>query len=220
MRLALEWIRDNAAKFGGDVNRITLFGQSAGAGMIDFYSYGYASDPIANGFVLHSATVNGFPSISRNSSEASWFRITEAVGCGSRTADPNEITECMRTRSTREILAGFSSQDTGIGATPAFGPGVDDVIVFADYSSRHSAPGGYLIGNNENEAGVFRLFQNQSDAYWRDFNQRLYTCADAVRIAQAVQDGYPSWRYRYFGDFPNLVVSTNPPSGAYHGAEV
>ncbi|KAH9216473.1 carboxylesterase [Leptodontidium sp. 2 PMI_412] len=220
MRLALEWIRNNAANFGGDVNRISLFGQSAGAGMIDFYSYAYVSDPIANGFVLHSATVNGFPSLPRNSTEASWFRIAEAVGCGPRTADHNEITECMRMKTPQEVLAGFSSQDTGIGATPAFGPGVDDLVVFDDYSSRHSALGGYLIGNNENEAGLFRQFQNQTDAYWQDFNQRLYTCADAERIAQSVQDGSPSWRYRYFGDFPNLAVSTDPPSGAYHGAEL
>lgn len=220
MRMALEWVRDNAEGFGGDVNRITLFGQSAGAGMIDFYSYGFASDPIANGFVLHSATVNGFPSIARNSTESSWFRVSEAVGCGPRTADANEITECMRSKTPQEILAGFSSADTSIGATPAYGPGVDDEIVFEDYSSRHAAAGGYLIGNNENEAGLFRQFQNQSDEYWVDFNQRLYTCADAMRIGQAVADGNPSWRYRYFGDFPNLAVSTNPPSGAHHGAEV
>lgn len=220
MRMALEWVRDNAENFGGDVNRITLFGQSAGAGMIDFYSYGFASDPIANGFVLHSATVNGFPSIARNSTEASWFRVAEAVGCGPRTPNANEITECMRSKTPQGILAGFSSEDTSIGATPAYGPGVDDEIVFEDYSSRHAAVGGYLIGNNENEAGLFRQFQNQSDEYWVNFNQRLYTCADAVRIDQAVADGNPSWRYRYFGDFPNLAVSTDPPSGAYHGAEV
>lgn len=41
-----------------------------------------------------------------------------------------------------------------MGATPAYGPGVDDEIVFEDYSSRHAATGGYLIGNNETEAGL------------------------------------------------------------------
>lgn len=29
-RLAVEWVRDNIANFGGDTSRITIFGQSAG----------------------------------------------------------------------------------------------------------------------------------------------------------------------------------------------
>ncbi|OHE97027.1 hypothetical protein CORC01_07636 [Colletotrichum orchidophilum] len=49
-----------------------------------------------------------------------------------------------------------------------------------------------------------------------------FTCGGVVRIGQAVivKDGISSWRYRYFGDFSNLAISTKPPSGAYLGAEL
>ncbi|KAJ5617971.1 hypothetical protein N7537_003085 [Penicillium hordei] len=58
-----------------------------------------------------------------------------------------------------------------------------------------------------------------SNSYWTDFNDRLYTCADVVRIEQSIADGNTTWRCRYFGDSPNLILTT-PPSGAYHTADL
>ncbi|KAK2764831.1 carboxylesterase [Colletotrichum kahawae] len=162
MRLALEWIQQNAESFGGDPSRISVFGQSAGAGMADFYAYAYASDPIANGFVLQSATVNGFPALTKNSTSARWFRITKAVGCGGITADHDVVTDCMKNRTSQQIFGAFSAEETSV------------------------ARAGYLMGDNANEAGAFRGLQpNRSEAYWNDFNFRYYTCADAVRVGQA-----------------------------------
>lgn len=219
----MEWVRDNAEAFGGDTSRITIFGQSAGSGMADFYSFAYASDPIASGFILQSATVVGFPALLADTLSPRWYRIADSVGCPSSNSSTAAaaVTDCMRNRTAAQIFAGFSTAETGIGSTPAFGPGVDNELVFEDYSNRSSADAAYLIGNNENEAGAFKSLQpNRTEIYWADFNFRFYTCADNIRLAQTVSAGLPSWRYRYFGDFPNLVLSTNPPSGAYHGAEV
>src|ERR1700744_3104117 len=55
-RLALEWVRDNIDRFGGDVARISLFGHSAGASSIDLHRYAWAKDPIAAGFITQSGT--------------------------------------------------------------------------------------------------------------------------------------------------------------------
>ncbi|KAG9684842.1 cholinesterase, partial [Aureobasidium melanogenum] len=53
-RMAVEWVRDNIAGFGGDPHRITLFGQSAGGAATDFYAYAWKEDPIVAGLVSHS----------------------------------------------------------------------------------------------------------------------------------------------------------------------
>ncbi|KAG9735110.1 cholinesterase, partial [Aureobasidium melanogenum] len=59
-RMAVEWVRENIAGFGGDPHRITLFGQSAGDGAIDFYAYAWKKDPIVAGLVSQSGTTLSF----------------------------------------------------------------------------------------------------------------------------------------------------------------
>ncbi|KAL2832636.1 Alpha/Beta hydrolase protein [Aspergillus pseudoustus] len=220
VRMSLEWVRDNIEHFGGDPERITIFGQSAGAGIVDFYSFAYADDPIASGFIEMSATLYGFPALAAAESNNRWFHVTALVGCGDATSDPVAVSDCMVNKTVDEILGGYDPATVPINPSP-YGPVIDDDVVFSSYRDRLAAKGGYLIGNNHNEAGLFKLLEPpQNESYWSDFNNRLYTCADFVRTEQSIAHGNPTWRYRYFGDFPNLVLTTTPPSGAYHGAEL
>ncbi|KAG6876786.1 hypothetical protein C0993_000447, partial [Termitomyces sp. T159_Od127] len=46
---AVQWVHDNIAAFGGDPERIVLFGQSAGAVAIDAYTFAHPQDTIVKG---------------------------------------------------------------------------------------------------------------------------------------------------------------------------
>ncbi|XP_075769733.1 acetylcholinesterase-like [Pelodiscus sinensis] len=57
-RLALAWLRKNAAAFGGDPARVTLFGQNAGAAAVAFHLLSPASRPLFARAVLQSGTAH------------------------------------------------------------------------------------------------------------------------------------------------------------------
>lgn len=51
-RLAVEWTKRNIEGFGGDPERMVLWGESAGASSVDYYAFAWAEgDPLVQGFI-------------------------------------------------------------------------------------------------------------------------------------------------------------------------
>ncbi|KAI1005840.1 hypothetical protein K3495_g2380 [Podosphaera aphanis] len=222
-RMALEWVRDNIENFGGDSERITLFGQSAGAASIDFHTYAWATDPIASGFIEQSGNALnwGLP-VSKDKIAEAWFNTSTKLGCGNATSPSDQIMSCMRSKSPAEIYAASPPNPTS-QILGAFSPTADDVIVFSNYSDRVPAKVPMLVGNNDYEAGLFRtefslLGINLTDSFWMDFNLQEFTCPCSDRANISLANDVPTWRYRYMGVFPNLAIS--PYAGAWHAAEI
>ncbi|CAG8950196.1 hypothetical protein HYFRA_00008433 [Hymenoscyphus fraxineus] len=223
-RLAIEWVRDNIENFGGDASRITIFGQSAGAASVDFYSYAWKSDPIAAGFISESGTVFSWSlPYSKAVASKAWFDTVSNAGCGDASSDNATVLSCMQSKSTTDIFNALPAV-TGIGMVlGSFGPSVDDTVVFANYTSRTPAALPLLIGSNDYEAGLFRTqfaLDNItfSDADWDAFNLQAFTCPAGIRANASIAENIPTFRYRYMGEFANTRISAG--SGAYHAAEL
>lgn len=226
-RLAIEWVNENIDKFGGDPSRITIFGQSAGAAAIDFYSYAYYKNPLVAGLILESGST-GLGANTKDYSAGEWFKVTSKLGCGDANSPPASVLSCMRGKSSEQIIAAIDQKPSLIG-TSNFWPTVDNSIVFPDYPARSAqkkfAKIPMLIGNNNYESGIFKDLLSLSglslpESVWVDYNNSNYTCPSSNRAHINAEAGLSTWRYRYFGDFPNLRLTNVTEQAAYHGAEL
>lgn len=133
-RAAVEWCKENIAAFGGDPDRMVIWGQSAGAASVDFYNYAYPVDPIVSGLIMDSGTA--FIPIGGDRTGSNFSFVATEVGCSS-SDNPNRQLACMRRLSTATVQ-NFVARYAINGSTPAlsFGPIPDNKSVFANYTER------------------------------------------------------------------------------------
>ncbi|KAH8162430.1 hypothetical protein CIB48_g5824 [Xylaria polymorpha] len=115
-RLAVEWVRDNIDRFGGDPDRITLWGQSAGAYNSDGYLFAWAK------------TQSVFSTAARR------------LGCGN--LNPTEELACMRAVPASDIkkyLQGPAGAISAANDSLVFSTVIDNVTFFPDYPGRIQA---------------------------------------------------------------------------------
>jgi cholinesterase len=102
-RLAVEWVRDNIEKFGGDPNRIMIFGQSAGAFSVDNYAFAWAKekDPIIKGIIAQSGSAYTSRTSNATRSLAAWQSTAKALGCSTTGKDS---LDCVRGKPWVDVL--------------------------------------------------------------------------------------------------------------------
>ena len=133
-RLAVEWVRDNIAAFGGSPTKIIIFGQSSGSVAVDYWSYAYPEDPIVTGLISHSGNAFSFPINSRQLANKNWYNVSSSLGCGNQ----GDVLECMRSKDFLAIKAAALKvkppPNTSVARSqPAFQPTPDGITVFEDY---------------------------------------------------------------------------------------
>lgn len=125
-RLAMKWVRRNIASFGGDPLRVTIFGESAGASMVETH----LSAPRSNGF-FHSAIMQSgaFDNYTiQRDPEGTFVAFAAGAGCN---PDSTDVMECLRKTPlwanpdkgfNKSLMPALSSasQEAGFGPTIDF----------------------------------------------------------------------------------------------------
>eukprot|EP00762_Andalucia_godoyi_P007241 ANDGO_08023.mRNA.1 Para-nitrobenzyl esterase len=110
-RAALQWVRSNIAAFGGDPNRVTLFGESAGAIQTCLHIMSPQSSGLFHAAIMESGSCNVVANNGtvRFENGAMFVAYTR---CANQTTQPDLLNACLRTLSPSEIEAAFSNSGT------------------------------------------------------------------------------------------------------------
>lgn len=103
-RLALEWVHNNIAAFGGDPDQITIHGQSSGGLAVGMQIMAYgAKRPVPfSGAICESQAVE--PDITSNVTRKAQTRILAKVDCNKFDYDSMEAVECLRQLPLQTLL--------------------------------------------------------------------------------------------------------------------
>jgi len=99
-RMAVEWVAENIAAFGGDPSKITLWGQSAGAGATDQYLFSHYQDPIIRASISSSGVAIK-RSTNPDTAGTNFTFVAKSMGCDF--CDPKLELQCMRTVPAQRI---------------------------------------------------------------------------------------------------------------------
>lgn len=162
---ALEWVRDNIERFGGDPKRVMIFGESGGGGKVCML----LASPPAKG-LFHAAVIESGPSL-KMGERAAAAKAAEML-LSELGLDPRRLPELQK-MSTEKIQAAFyatqaklAKQGAGGGMSGGFSPVLDPEILpahpFHPTATRVSEDVPVIVGWNKTEATVFMLSDKEA----------------------------------------------------------
>lgn len=194
--MALQWIQDNIKYFGGDPDKVTLFGQSAGAISIGLH---YLS-PLSKNLFKRGIMQSGSPAVTRlfyereNELADRGPALAKILGClPSEDAEYiDQAVNCMRMKPSEEIMRAQNSliSEMGLSFAPIVG---DDFLpenpIFLMHSHEFGSQKEVMIGVNRDE-GTFFLHYLDPNTFSDD--DRNVTVNDAMKFVRNLFHFFPS----------------------------
>lgn len=167
---ALEWVHANIHEFGGDKNKITIFGESAGGMGIGALHFVKGFDKLVRGAIMESGNANGPSVYNATEREGMWQDYVKTVPSCASLAMSGNVFPCLRNASEEEIK-GYVQQPSRFGFSPTLdsGPG----SLFPDYASRL-----YKRGDFARIPFISGTNLDESTSSTRDARSPNYTEAD------------------------------------------
>ncbi|XP_022521724.2 cholinesterase [Astyanax mexicanus] len=103
-RLALTWVAENIAAFGGDPSSVTLFGESAGAGSIGHHVLSVGSHALFHRAILQSGSPNAvWAAVEATEAWNRSLTLADLLNCPIGPSS-NEVLTCLRTIDPEKIV--------------------------------------------------------------------------------------------------------------------
>ncbi|KAH7413377.1 Alpha/Beta hydrolase protein [Cadophora sp. MPI-SDFR-AT-0126] len=168
-RLGLEWVADNIAAFGGDPDKVTIWGESAGAiSVLDQMAlydgdHTYKGKPLFRGAMMNSGSIVPADPVDCPKGQDVYDTVVEAAGC----ASSSNTLECLRA-APYDTFQNASNSVSGLlsytSIALSYLPRPDGTALTESpellIASGRYAKVPFIIGSQEDEGTLFALFQS------------------------------------------------------------
>lgn len=185
-RLALRWIQENIAAFGGDPEQVVIWGESAGAQSIAYQMLAYDGEDqgLYRGAIMESGGVTGCQVHDLSYYNVAFENLTRTVGCWTAT----DQLACLRALDQDSLFAAHPSLTWNPLIDGTFLTGYPSQLIRKDNYT--TVP--IIIGANTDETFAIGTVNTDDDLFYEAFRWRNYALsAPTIRKLMALYPNDP-----------------------------